>query len=66
MKTDRLVTPEKVDKFTARQTFVCPGSDVLAVVPRRTCEFSQEFSGFRRVSGTYRFGLGLEVWEAVR
>jgi len=42
------------------------GSDVLAVVPRRACEFSQEFSGFRRISGTYRFGLGLEVWEFVR
>ena len=66
MKTDRLVVPEEGDKSTAWQTSVCPGTDVLAVVPRRTCEFSQEFSGFRRVSGTYRFGLGLEVWETVR
>ena len=66
MKTDRLVSREEVDKSTARQTSVCHGSDVLAVVPRRACEFSQEFSGFRRISGTYRFGLGLEVWETVR
>ncbi len=66
MKTDRLVGHAEVDKSTARQTSVCPGTDVLAVVPRRTSEFPQEFSGFRRVSSTYRFGLGLEVWEAVR
>jgi hypothetical protein len=66
MKTERLVWPGRVDKFAARQTSVCPGTDVLADVPRRICEFSQEFSGFRQVSGTYRFGLGLEVWETVR
>ena len=66
MKTEDLVGPEKVDKSTARQTSVSRSSDVLADVPRRTCEFSQEFSGFRRVSGTYLFGLGLEVWEPVR
>ena len=66
MKTDRLVGPEEVNKSAARQTSVCPATDVLAVVPRRACEFSQEFSGFRRISGTYRFGLGLEVWEPVR
>jgi len=66
MKTDRLVGPGQVEKSIARQTSVCSGSDVLAVVPRRTSEFSQEFSGFRCVSGTYRFGLGLEVSEAVR
>ena len=66
MKTDRLVGPEEVDKSAARQTSVCPGTDVLADVPRRTSEFPQEFSGFRRVSGMYRFGLGLEVWEPVR
>ncbi len=66
MKTDRLVSPVEVDKSAPRQTSVCPGTDVLAVVHRRTSEFSQEFSGFRRVSGTYRFGVGLEVSEAVR
>lgn len=66
MKTDRLVGAQEVDKSAARQTSVCPGTDVLAVVPRRTCEFSQEFSGFRGVSGTFRFGPGLEVSEAVR
>jgi hypothetical protein len=66
MKTDRLVSPGEVDKSAPRQTSVIPGTDVLAVVPRRTSEFPQEFSGFRRVSGTYRFGVGLEVSEAVR
>jgi hypothetical protein len=52
MKTERLVSAGKVEKFAARQTSVSPGTDVLAVVTRCTSEFSQEFSGFRRVSAT--------------
>jgi hypothetical protein len=61
MKTDHLLRRVKVEKSAARQTSVCCGMNLLAGVPSAGVSFRRNSLDLRRVSGTYRFGLGLEV-----